>query len=92
MNERVAKDAQQSTIWNIDRLNHCRRIAQGFEPDVPRDADWFRVSRHAAGVASAYVTQNDLRKRFRGQLETKVVNRVDDPTTAWNAEIWVRRA
>ncbi len=89
--ERPARDALKSTLWNIDRLNNCRKIADGLEPDVVREGEWFRVSRHAAGVASAYVTQNDLRKRFKDTLETRVKNTRDDASKEWDAEIWVKK-
>ncbi len=88
--ERAAHDALKSTVWNIDRLNNCKKIAEGQEPDLVREGEWFRVSRHAAGVASAYVTQNELRKRFAGQLQTRVKN-TRDTNEEWDAEIWVRK-
>ena len=79
-----------STLLNINRDYYCSVISSGISPpDIPKDKEgYFTVSYHFAGVDSAYVTQNRLRKKYPN-LDTKVVN-VHDLPVKWKAEVRVK--
>lgn len=79
-----------STLLNVDRDYNCAIIAKGLEPkDVTKDAQGFyTVSKHMAGMRSAWVMQAKLRKKYEA-LDTKVVNVTDSPCE-WKAEVRVK--
>lgn len=86
--EHLAKVTQTSE-WNLGRQENILAIIAGSEPNIPCVDNWYRVSRHAAGVDSAYVVQSKMRRRFP-QLNTRVVNTTANKSVKWNAEIWVQ--
>lgn len=80
-------------VWNIDRpqlleaLEHNGTLPRTLAPSM---ADgWYRVSRHAAGVAGAYAVQSKLRKDWPN-IEFKVLPN-NKPSVEWDAEIWARK-
>lgn len=91
MSTRKVRQAQAgSTLLNLDRKFHLDCITKGVKvPGVQTDEQgWSRVSYHMAGMRSAWVQQNRIRRGWP-TLETECRNVADQPCD-WNAEIWVR--
>lgn len=94
MGSKSRAQAAQTAGWNARRDENLENIASSEAPadsSCVRDYEgWFLVSRHRAGVASAYQSQNLLRKKWgKHNLVFKVIN-TKNQDTEWTAEIWAR--
>lgn len=79
----------QSTLLNLKRDFHAECLSKGVHvPELVTDDEGYAaISYHCAGVASARVQQNKLRRKYT-DLDTKVVAVVDKQ---WTAEIRAKR-
>ena len=88
MDATAARHYAKSLVWNLDRKLLLDCVSTGITVDIltVTEEGWTRVSRHAAGQASAYVQANKIKKVYPN-LETNV-RRVEGEE--WSAEVWAK--